>query len=81
MAISSTRSTGNNTKSAVAHRIFDEMQASDQVFTRKQVIERFISEAGLTPAGAATYYFKMNQKPKAEAAGTEPKPARTRRSK
>jgi hypothetical protein len=62
MAILNTRSTNGSSKSAIATRIYQEMAASKESFTRKQIIERFISEAGLTAAGAATYYFNITKK-------------------
>ena len=54
----------NNTdsKSAKAKAIYAEMLASDQVFTRKQVLDRFIAEAELTKTGAASYYQKLTKK-------------------
>ncbi len=62
MAISSARSVNGNTKSAIANQIYVDMLNSDQQFTRKDVIARFVSEAGLTAAGAATYYFNITKK-------------------
>jgi hypothetical protein len=48
---------GSN-KAAIARKIFNEI-GTDQ--PRKAVIERFQSEAHLTPAGAATYYQNMKK--------------------
>ncbi len=72
MAISSARSVNGNTKSAIAKQIYAEMLTSNNTFTRKDVIARFVSEAGLTSAGAATYYFNITKKSKSvEAESTE----------
>lgn len=49
--------TGHN-KAAIARQIFNEIGTDEP---RKTVIERFQKEAGLTPAGAATYYQNMKK--------------------
>jgi hypothetical protein len=64
MAILNTRSSNGNSKSAIATRIYQEMANGEEQFTRKQVIDRFVTEAGLTPSGAATYYFNITKKAK-----------------
>jgi hypothetical protein len=71
MAIVSTRSANGSSKSAIATRIYAEMAAAKESFTRKQIIDRFVTEAGLTSAGAATYYFNITKKSKAAAVVTE----------
>ncbi len=50
---------GGNSKTAIAKQIYDRMIGQ----SRKAVIDQFVSEAGLTPAGASTYYanFKRQQ--------------------
>lgn len=48
-------------KADIARGIFAEMQGA----TRKDVIARFMSEARLTKAGAATYYQNFKAKAKA----------------
>lgn len=48
-------------KADVARAIFAEMTGA----ARKDVIARFISEAGLTKAGAATYYQNLKKAAKA----------------
>ncbi len=55
--VSRTENTG--TKSAKAKAIYAEMSTSEQTFTRGQVIERFISEAGMTKNSASSLYQKL----------------------
>lgn len=88
MAISSARSTNENSKSALAAKIFDEMASAKESYTRKQIIDRFVAEAKLTPAGAATYYYNLSKKMKVAGSDVVPEtpvaaqPQRpTRRSK
>lgn len=50
-------SAGTN-KAAIAREIFNEVGTS---LPRKDVITRFVNEAKLTPAGAATYYQNMKK--------------------
>jgi hypothetical protein len=64
MSIVSNNSVNGSSKSAIATRIYQEMANADGEFTRKQVIDRFVTEAKLTPAGAATYYFNITKKAK-----------------
>ena len=52
----------SDSKSAKAKAIYAEMLASEQQFSRKDVIERFMKEALLTKTGAATYYQKLAKK-------------------
>ncbi len=61
MAISSARSVNGNTKIAAASKIYHEMMMSKEVFTRKQVLEAFQSEVGLTKIGAVTYYSRIGK--------------------
>lgn len=54
-------------KSAIAQKIFDESYANyatdpKSVPQRKDILERCIAEAGLTPAGAATYLQNYKRK-------------------
>lgn len=51
------RKVSGTSKTAIAKRIFAEMTGK----TRKEVIERFITEAELTPAGASTYYANFKK--------------------
>jgi hypothetical protein len=51
------RKVSGNSKTAIAKRIFAEMAGK----SRKEVIERFITEAELTPAGASTYYANFKK--------------------
>jgi hypothetical protein len=62
-------------KAAKAREIFAECYAQSPVPQRKDILARAISEAGLTPAGAATYLQNYKRKeglskvaPKAEPA-------------
>lgn len=48
---------GHN-KAAIARQIFNDVGTQ---LPRKDVIARFQAEAGLTPAGAATYYQNMKK--------------------
>lgn len=56
-AESFTTQAGHN-KAAVARAIFNDVGTK---LPRKDVIKRFQEEAGLTPAGAATYYQNMKK--------------------
>lgn len=49
----------SNTKMLAARKIFEEMNAATQSYQRKDVVEQFMSRAGLTPAVARTYYQKF----------------------
>ncbi len=49
-------------KAAKAAAIYKEMMTAEEQFTRKDVLDRFMAEAKLTKAGAATYYQKMSSK-------------------
>lgn len=52
------------TKASLARSIFVEMYGKEGV-ARKDIIGRFIKEAGLTEKGAATYYQNMVNKRRA----------------
>ncbi len=64
MAIINTRSQNENSKAAKAKAIYEAMLADDNQYSRKDVLARFKAEAGLTDAGAATYYYNLTKKPK-----------------
>jgi hypothetical protein len=51
-----------NSKSEIALKIYKEMFESDSQFSRKEVLERFQTEAGLTLEGSKTYYYNISKK-------------------
>ena len=51
-------------KSEIALKIYKEMIESESQFTRKDVLERFQKEAGLTLEGSKTYYYNITKKMK-----------------
>lgn len=55
-------------KKAAAQLIYSEMTASGH--PRKEIIERMVTEAGLTKAGAATYYTNFKRPPNSKSVAT-----------
>jgi hypothetical protein len=49
-------------KSELALKIYIEMIESETQFSRKDVLERFQSEANLTLEGSKTYYYNISKK-------------------
>jgi hypothetical protein len=49
-------------KSEIALKIYIEMIESETQFSRKDVLERFQSEANLTLEGSKTYYYNISKK-------------------
>jgi hypothetical protein len=72
MAIIKSGAKDGNSKSAIAAKIYKEMADSETNYTRKDILAKFMTEAGLTEAGAATYYYNITKKAK-EAKAAEAK--------
>jgi hypothetical protein len=62
-------------KADKARTIFKEAYSMNPVPQRKDIINRFVSEAGLTKAGAATYLQNMKKKAGLVVARTKSEPA------
>lgn len=52
------------TKMERATTLYKKLTASDEHISRKDVIDEFVKQCGLTPAGAATYYNTIKKRVK-----------------
>jgi hypothetical protein len=59
-----TRNTNEVTKMSIARQIYTEMANAEQEYGRKDVLDRFQTEAGMTKKGAASAYFGITKKAK-----------------
>jgi hypothetical protein len=60
--------TNEVTKMSTARKIYAEMATAEQTYTRKDVLARFQSEAGMTKRSAESAYFHITKKAKTTAA-------------
>lgn len=55
------------TKAELARQIYEEMISASSIRpSRKEIIKRFMDEAGLTANGANTYLYNLDKKNKAD---------------
>ncbi len=55
------KSNRTGSKSELAKKIYDECFNSEKSFTRKEILERFQNEVGLTQEGSKTYYYNISK--------------------
>jgi hypothetical protein len=63
--VKTSKKRNGQSKAELARKIYDEMLSSSPIRpSRKEIIKRFMDEAGLTANGANTYLYNMDKKTK-----------------